>query len=146
MRSIVVLLCRGLFNHREHRGHRGKKRILLLCDLCVLCGSWLPADQHQRRLTSVCITWSCILIVCALAWYTRCAVIMFTSSAVMSTFDSSSAHDCSAPRLPSPGTPTIGSPVAKVRDQALPPIGCRPCGLRKVAISTCPAGLDWPLE
>ncbi|TMH09217.1 MAG: flagellar hook-basal body complex protein [Betaproteobacteria bacterium] len=37
---------------------------------------------------------------------------MLTSSAVRSTFDSSSAPDCSTPRLPSPGTPT--APVGTV--------------------------------
>ena len=33
-----------------------------------------------------------------------------------------------------------GSPEAKVRAQALSPSGCRPCGLRKLAISIWPAG------
>ena len=38
--------------------------------------------QVQRRLTGPAGTESCVLMVCALAWYTRCAVIMSTSSAV----------------------------------------------------------------
>src|SRR5450432_2656311 len=71
---------------------------------------------------------------------------MLTSSAVRSTFDSSSAPACSTPRLPEPGTPTIASPEAALRTQPLPPIGCRPCGLRKVASSSWPAGFVWPFE
>src|SRR3990172_3720495 len=69
-------------------------------------------DYCYFRLTSVCNTWSWVLMLCALAWYTRCAVIIATSSAVRSTLESSRAADCNAPRLPVPGTPTIGNPDA----------------------------------
>jgi hypothetical protein len=71
---------------------------------------------------------------------------MSTSSAVRSMFDSSSAPAWRTPKLPSPGAPTSGSPDAKVRPQALPPSGSRPCGLRKLAISICPAGRVSPFE
>ena len=60
----------------------------------------------------VWVTWSAVEIICAFAWKLRCAVIMLTSSAVRSTFDSSSAPACRLPRLPEPGSPTIGVPDA----------------------------------
>src|SRR5206468_7211749 len=92
--------------------------------------------EHQRRFTSVCITWSCVLIVCAFAWYTRCAVIMLTSSAVMSTLDASVADDCRLPKAPVPGVPTSGWPELELSAQELLPSGSRPFGLVKLASTT----------
>src|SRR5437762_13143968 len=98
MRSIVVLLGRNAFQPQSQREHRVVDEFNEF--LCALCGSvvhiflrprrarpwaWnaVVSCIHQRRFTKVCITWSCVLIVCAFAWYTRCAVIMLTSSPVM---------------------------------------------------------------
>src|SRR5512140_7173 len=102
-------------------------------------GGCLPAaDGRYLRLTSVFITWSCVLMVCALAWYTRCAVIMLTSSRVRSTLDSSSAPDCSTPKPLEFAVPGMGCPEAMVSDQRLLPSGCRPSVFEKLASWICP--------
>ena len=52
----------------------------------------------QRMLMIVCVIWSDVEIIWALAWKLRCAVIMFTSCAVISTFDASRAPACTSPK------------------------------------------------
>src|SRR2546428_778476 len=102
---------------------------------CKSCHRRRHRNLHYDylRFTSVCSTWSWVLMVCALAWYTRCAVIMLTSSAVRSTLDSSIAEDCSVPRLPEFGVPTKGAPESEVSAHSLLPSACKPFGLRKLA-------------
>ena len=53
---------------------------------------------------------SAVEIICAFAWKLRCAVIMFTSCSVMSTFDASSAPDCTRPKPELPAWPRSAWP------------------------------------
>src|SRR3569832_1654811 len=101
--------------------------------------------MNQRRLTRDRITASWVLMVCALAWYTRCAVIMLTSSAVRSTLESSTADDCNTPRLTELDEHTSGDPEVEDSVHMLLPICCRPLGVENFASTTLPSTADWPL-
>jgi hypothetical protein len=91
------------------------------------------------------VTWSWVEIICALAWKLRCAVIMFTSCSVMSTFDDSSAPPCTRPNSELPAGPRRAWPESDDSAQPLSPRGCRPCGLANVVSATWPSGVDTPL-
>ncbi len=93
----------------------------------------------------VCVIWSVVEITCALAWKSRCAVIMFTSCAVMSTLELSRAPDCIVPNPEAPPTPRTGWPDENVSAHSVLPSCCRPCGFSKLAIATCPRGVALPL-
>ena len=65
----------------------------------------------------VWVIWSAVEIICAFAWKLRCAVIMFTSCSVMSTFEASSAPDCTRPKPELPAWPRSAWPEANVSAQ-----------------------------
>ena len=69
----------------------------------------------------VWVIWSDVWIICAFAWKLRCAVIMLTSCAVMSTFEDSSAPDCTRPKPELPAWPFSGWPEANVCAQLVSP-------------------------
>ena len=62
----------------------------------------------------VCVIESGVEIICAFAWKLRCAVIMLTSCAVMSTFDASSAPAWIRPKPELPAGRGSPGPSANV--------------------------------
>ncbi|MNN16651.1 hypothetical protein D3C81_1297990 [compost metagenome] len=93
----------------------------------------------------VCVIWSCVDTICALAWKLRCATIMFTSCSVRSTVDASSEPAWIWPRSDVSGAPVRGLPEENVSDHRLLPWFCRPCGLLNVVSATWPSALSSPL-
>src|SRR6185295_13617072 len=67
-------------------------------------------EEAYLMLMIVCVIASAVEIICAFAWKLRCAVIMFTSCSVMSTFDASSAPDCTSPKPELPAWPRSAWP------------------------------------
>ncbi|MNT93891.1 hypothetical protein D3C72_2354650 [compost metagenome] len=80
-----------------------------------------------------------------MAWYVRWAMIMLTSSLLMSTLDDSVAWPTTVDMPLEPGWPRIGWPEAAVSFQALLPTGCRPCRLAKSASTIVPTTWVSPL-
>ncbi|MNL76484.1 hypothetical protein D3C87_2024580 [compost metagenome] len=55
--------------------------------------------------------------------------------------DSSRELDTTEPRVPVVGASTPATPEEKVSFQRVPPIGCKPCSLAKLATATWPMAL-----
>ena len=83
-------------------------------------------------LMMVWVIWSAVLIICALAWKLRCAVIMFTSCSVTSTLAPSSAPDCTRPKPELPAWPRSAWPEANVSAHCVLPSCCRPCAIGEI--------------
>ena len=89
----------------------------------------------------VCVSWVDVSIALDAAWKLRCAVIRFTSSSVISTFDRSSAPDWIDPKPSVPASPMMGSPDDAVCTNVALPTCFKPFWLLKFAITILPRGL-----
>ena len=86
-----------------------------------------------------------VSIALADAWKFRCAVIRFTSSSVISTFERSNEPERMLPKPSEPASPTCGVPETAVSVYVALPICFRPFWLLKFATTILPSGLFCPL-
>ena len=90
----------------------------------------------------VWVTVSMVEITCALAWNSRCAVIMLTSCSVRSTLEASSAPAWIRPKFDSVASPRWATPELKVSWKDVSLTLVRPSGLEKFASATLPRAID----
>ena len=91
--------------------------------------------------TIACVVAAVVSIDLAFAWKFLCAVIKFTSSSVISTFDLSKEPESTVPKPSAPASPTVAVPDTAVSTYVELPICFSPFWLLKFAKTIFPSGL-----
>ena len=93
-----------------------------------------------------CVSWVEVSIAFDDAWKFRCAVIKFTSSSVISTFERSKEPDWIEPKPSAPASPKVGVPEVAVSTKVALPICFKPFWLLKFARTILPKGQGRPVR